>query len=407
MTNPESTRQQLIDKIVKDPLHFTDEEFNRLVSDETALNFQDLRQIITRIFDINETTLRQQSDATKGLMGYLNARSTRKRQKAYYQQIDRGFRGGEHRDNKVIVAEGDSWFQFPFLIKDIIDWLRTEPRYAVYSIAYGGDWFTNILYEEKYIEELSIHRPDAFLISGGGNDFVGSNRLAIMVRPEAGSGLPPNTGMRYRLLESEPAHTRNDILAAYPHITPAFFSFIWTIKAQYWILFHNLQRCGKYGHMKIITQGYDYAIPTLARRRNYFMQSLVNRLVGSGRWLKRPMLIKGLTDEYQCEQILKAMIFELNCMFIELASDKAFPNVYHIDCRNTARGWNDWYDELHLVGKRYREIALAYKRCIDGDGKEKIIRVNEMAVRPGVTTMIQPAKKEEPVLKRRELEEEK
>lgn len=385
MHTPDNTRQQLIDKIVADPLHFTDDDFRLLVSKEIGLSFADLRQLITRIYDINETTLQQQSDATKGLMGYLNARSTRKRQRAYYKKIDAGFRDRRHKDHKIIVAEGDSWFQFPFLIKDIIDWLRKYPDYAVYSIAYGGDWFTNILYEEKYIEELSIHCPDAFLISGGGNDFVGSSRLAIMVQPDAKGSLPPNTGLRYRLLDAETNSIRNDILAGYPHITHSFFSFIWTVKTQYWILFQNLQRSGKYNQMKIITQGYDYVIPTLRYRWKKFLQPLINRAVGSGKWLKRPLLIKGITSQLVGEQILKAMIFEINCMFIELASHPGFPNVYHIDCRHTARGWNDWYDELHLNSNRFKEIAAAYRRCINTVDGEKIIRVNEMAVKPGAT----------------------
>jgi hypothetical protein len=378
------SKDELIEKIIAEPRNFSNEDFNRLVSKDIDLNFLDLRNLITRIFDINESTLRQQSDATTGMMGKMNRKSTAKRQKKYYQLIEKGFRDPAFTGNKVIVAEGDSWFQFPFLINDIIDWLGREPNYAVYSIAYGGDWFTNILYEEKYIEELSIHRPDVFLISGGGNDFVGSSRLAIMVQQQPRLYDIPSAGFRKQLLQFERDDIRADIEKGYHHITDSFFSFIWTIKAQYYKLFHNLKRSGKYDHMKIITQGYDYVLPTLKKRHKKFLQGFINSQIGSGKWLMRPMMIKGITDEHLASQIMKAMIYEINCMFIELAMDPNFPNFYHIDCRNTATGWNDWYDELHLHSNKYREIANAYKRCIEGDGKQKVVRVNEMAVKPGV-----------------------
>ena len=84
----------------------------------------------------------------------------------------------------MILAEGDSWFQFPICVKDIIDWLIKEDNFAVYCIAAGGDWIANIIYEEKYIEELSVHALDVFLMSGGGNDMVGGNKLAVMVSPK-------------------------------------------------------------------------------------------------------------------------------------------------------------------------------------------------------------------------------
>jgi hypothetical protein len=393
-----SLKDELIDKIIRSPLQFTDEDFSNLTAKECNLNFDDLRKIIIQVFDINESTLKEESDATSGLMGKLNRKSTAKRREAYFRLIESGFRNKENRSNKVIVAEGDSWFQFPYLITDIIDWLSKEPHYAVYSIAYAGDWFTNILYEEKYVEELSIHNPEVFLISGGGNDFVGSNRLALMVHPEEKYFEIPNTGLRKALLSYEPDNDRADILKGYEHIANSFFSFIWTIKAQYYTLFRNLETSGKYPGMKIITQGYDYVIPTLQFRKKKFLQSFITKKAGSGKWLKRPLLIKGISDDALGKQILKAMIFEINCMFIELATDPTFPNVYHIDCRNTARGWDDWYDELHLNSDRYREIAKTYRRCIDGDGTEKVLRVNEMAVKPGIDDLLRGRENKERAL---------
>ena len=380
-------KEKLINKIIRTPLEFTDEEFEQLKKME--ISFLDLRQMLIRIFDINEASLKQESDATTGIMGLLNRSSTKRRQKKYFALIKKKFRvpTSQNSNHKLIVAEGDSWFQFPVFIKDIIDWLQNEPDYAIYSIAYGGDWFANILYEEKYIEELSIHRPDVFLISGCGNDFVGSSRLAIMVDNKGKCRMRKEEELKQMLKDEK---YKNEITTGYRYITEAFYSFIWTIKLQYWLLFHNLGKSDKYTQMKIITQGYDYAIPTYKRRwkKWYRLQPLLNMAIGSGKWLKRPMMIKGISDEELSKKILKALIFEINYMFIQLAHE--FPNVYHVDCRNTAEGFNDWFDELHLHSEGYRRIALAYKKCINGEIADKVIQVGNKG--KGIVTLLQKEK---------------
>lgn len=392
MTNQEELllkKQTLIEQIIKHPLDFTDAQFLELVQigqeeedhkKEVELNFDDLRKMIIRIFDINETTLKEESDATKGVLGFLNKRSTDIRQKRYYQLIDEGFRNLHEEGKKVIVAEGDSWFQFPVFIKDIVDWLSDVPQYAVYSIAYGGDWFTNILYDEKYIEELSIHRPEVFMISGGGNDFVGSNRIAVMVEGEGKCNQRQYSQVHEQILDLEGPNRqalKDDIEEGYQYILPSFYSFLWTIKAQYWKLFKRLQESGKFDGMKIITQGYDYAIPTFEKRTKkwYHLQPIVNKFVGSGHWLKRPLMVQGIQEDTVGKHIIKAMIFEINCLFIDLVQNFDFKNVYHIDCRGTAKGPEDWWDEIHLHSEGFEKIAKAYQYCIDHNLTQKVIRV--------------------------------
>lgn len=176
------TKKQLIEKIIADPLHFTDADFHELTKRKSVLDFADPRKMVIRIFDINKNTLKEQSDATKGFFGLLNKRSTQRRRKACFRLIDKGSRDHNNASKKVIVAEGGSWFQFPVFIKDIINWLNDEPDYAMYSSAYGGGWFTNILYDEKYIGEPSIHQPDVFLIS--------RRKRLCRIEPPGGDGMP-------------------------------------------------------------------------------------------------------------------------------------------------------------------------------------------------------------------------
>src|SRR5690606_13444516 len=112
------------------------------------------------------------SDADAGYIGKLNRKSQKKRDRKFWKKIKTG------KVDKVILAEGDSWFEYPRFITDVIDHLNKRNDYAIKSIAYGGDWLSNILLENEYIEELSLLKPDVFLISGGGNDIVGGYRLA-------------------------------------------------------------------------------------------------------------------------------------------------------------------------------------------------------------------------------------
>lgn len=102
-----------------------------------------------------------------------------RRNKYFTSQIKKGFRG--KKGNIVILAGGDSWFNYPVLLSDVLDWVGMEPDIIVFSLAEGGDWLLNMLSARKYVEKLSIMQLDVFLISAGGNDLVGRSRLAAMV----------------------------------------------------------------------------------------------------------------------------------------------------------------------------------------------------------------------------------
>src|SRR6185369_580220 len=297
-------KEQLIDKVLHDPLGITEEDFKLLVAVETGLSFDDLRNIVRRIYDINERTLLEESDASKGSMGFFNRLSTKSRTKKYYKKIRKGFRGIS--GNRVIVAEGDSWFQFPLFVTDVVDWLLKKNNYAIYSIASGGDWMTNIIYDGKYVEELSIHQPDVFLISGSGNDLVGSNRLAIMVEQPL-----KNQKINDILIQGLNAENKHagDIKHGFTFLTSAFHAFILVLKLQYYILFKGIRSSRKLCDMLIITQGYDYAIPSYKIRFDirYPLQPVINWALDSGKWLKRPLMIRGIVNDYDQRSILKAM----------------------------------------------------------------------------------------------------
>jgi hypothetical protein len=359
------------------------------------LSFDDLRECTRHIFDLNERTMLEESaESATGLMGRFNRMATARRQKAYFRKIRSGFRIGANQRQKLIVAEGDSWFNFPVFIKDILDWLGKDPDYAVYSIASAGDWIANIIYEGKYVEELSIHAPDAFLISGSGNDLVSRDRVAVMVdKTGAYTGKYVTLEQREELSRIATVDEYQAIMASQPYITNAFYSFLMVIKAQYWLMFSSIAKSEVLKDMQIITQAYDYPIPSF--KRHWWpnpVQGFVNALVGTGKWLAEPLSIKGIPEIVEgrnnekinlWQSILKMFIFEINQVFISIANavdpvtnQAIFKNLYHVDARGTARNKNDWYDELHLKSHRFKEVAEAYKSIINGQCTDKIIRVS-------------------------------
>jgi hypothetical protein len=379
--NPPLNLDDHFDFIVLDPLLYEKSGYFYQMM-PLKPSFEQLRNLLKRIYNMNESSLREASDATTGLMGKLNRRDTEKRVKRFNDKIDKGFRDFNNPHHKVILAEGDSWFNFPVFVNDIIDYLSDEKDFAVYSMAYGGDWIANIIYEEKYVEELSVINPDVFLISGAGNDMVGNSKVALMVShvchpaPKFSSAQQvsgywdnqqaPKTWMNYM-------NDKQEIYEGHLYLTNRFYSFILVIKANYYKILENLNNAGEFAGKMVITQGYDYAIPCLDDHFSfrYPLEFFINKFLDTGKWLSRPMALKGIFDapgNLLQRKVVKAMIFFLNEMFIELVTDKYFNNIncFHLDNRYIADKPGDWYDELHLKNYKFEEIATAYSKLIKG-----------------------------------------
>jgi hypothetical protein len=369
------TKNDLIDAILHYPLSFNQDMLNELIS--RKLSFQDIRECVRRIYDLSEGQLVETSNANTGMAGKLNSRSNKKREKIFYKRVLKQKPGTGY---KFIYAEGDSWFQFPVFIKDILDWLKERKDYILYSEASGGDWITNIIFEGQYIPALSVYRPQFFLISGGGNDLVGNNRLAMMVQRNYNVPKYAGTGdIRDPSLNEE---QKERIIRAQPHITKEFYAFIWMMKAQYLLLFsklyspHSTQK-----DVICITQGYDYVIPDkrIGFSLRYPLQPMVNYFLGNGQWLYRPLMLRGIFERELQKDLVMTFIYEFNQMFISIAQDFLFKNVYHIDCRGLAKP-GDWYDELHYKSHIYHRVAKAYEYIIENheNNISKVIRVSDI-----------------------------
>src|SRR5262249_26894082 len=108
--------------------------------------------------------------------GSISDAFTRRRQEIYRQRIADGWKGLR------FVSEGDSWFQYPVVLRDIIDWLSDD--YAILDFAAAGDTLANMKRGiPNIVDTLKREKSHGFLLSGGGNDFLDDGRLKLMLRP--------------------------------------------------------------------------------------------------------------------------------------------------------------------------------------------------------------------------------
>ena len=345
-------KDELLEKLVKTPREFSDGDFEELSGLED-FTMRDLRPILLRIFDMNSGTILNKSDADQGFLGSLNRRSRDQRNRRFWNKINKG------DYTKIILVEGDSWFEYPLFIKDIVDHLnKSERNYAIYSLAYGGDWLSNILYEHEYIEELSLLKPDVFLISGGGNDLVGGRRLAKLVHRRKDITIDTTNGL-------ETVEQRRQF--ADQCLNVEFFGLLKLLELQYKLLFKSIeesQDARKFQGLRIITQGYDYAIPSSEKGWG-LVRPITNWLMDNGKWLRTPLMLRGYHDCDEQISIVMGMISHLNDMLIRVGAQ--YQNVCHIDSRGSVDPKTGWYNELHPNSKEFKKIAQVFQECIEAE----------------------------------------
>ncbi|MCW8932597.1 MAG: trypsin-like peptidase domain-containing protein [Gammaproteobacteria bacterium] len=241
-------------------------------------------------------------------------------------------------DGIRVVAEGDSWFQYPFILKDTIDQLidLDNFQYAIYGLSEAGDLLSNIVREDEITEAIENEDPHVFLISGGGNDMVGNERIATMVHPYSANRKAEN----------------------YPN--EKFSVFLNELERLYRRLFDRV--LSNKPHLKIICHGYDNAIPQ------------------NGTWLGKPLAKRKIIDPTLQYEIIKVMIGRFNELLKSIIKD--YPgSVYHVDCRELIGTKSNWHDELHPKDKGYFKVAKLFDKTIKK-------ALNENAASPSISIQL-------------------
>ncbi|NME68060.1 SGNH/GDSL hydrolase family protein [Flammeovirga aprica] len=292
------SKAQLIEKI--NDLDLEDSELEQYLLEDDSKS-----EAFNVSYKVNPNNILNLSSADTFVLGYLNKRSRRIRRKRYNEKMENGFNGIQ------IVSEGDSWFQYPIFLEDVIDHLWENDQFGIYSLGYGGDWLSNIFAEEEYLKAVRAIQPDIFLMSGGGNDLAGNNRVGTIVKTYLGS---------------RPADD---------YLNDEGEQFFREMKVLYKTIFDNVIAASP--NTQIICHGYDYCIPR------------------GQRWLGKPLADRGITDESLQADIIHHLFDKFNDMQIELVSN--YENVHHVDLRGTVIETSGWKDEIHPTSEYFGKIA--------------------------------------------------
>lgn len=226
----------------------------------------------------------------------------------------------------IVVDEGDSWYQYPVFLDDIIDQL-SDP-YAIKSLSAAGDTLGNMLAEGEYAAAIADEGADFFLFSAAGNDVVGGGNLSQFLNAY-------ETGMEVADIVKRVAV--NEMLQS---VRDGYVRVVRTAlaaKPDVHVMFH----------------GYDHALP----RPN-------------GRWLGTPMEDLGI-PRVLWPAVVAILIDDLNEVLKDIEAEFR-GSATHIDCRGTVgSSVRSWYDELHPRNPGYARAASLFKARIDTLWRER------------------------------------
>lgn len=246
-----------------------------------------------------------------------------------------------HASMGVLIAEGDSWFDYPF--HDVLTELEDSYGFDVESAAHRGDTIEGMAYSDGQLDDFSrrVERvlrtgvePRAILLSGGGNDVAGDEFASLLNHAKSSiSGL--NDSVVAGVIDQRAQEAYIAILSAITEICKAHL-----------------------GHpVPIVIHGYDFPVPD---GRGY----LGGWGPFPGPWLEPGFRRKGYADMNKRKQICVELINRLNTMLAGIAGTPPFGHVRFLDLRNTLstdvayKMW--WANELHPTPKGFSAVTKKF-----------------------------------------------
>lgn len=244
----------------------------------------------------------------------------------------------------VLVAEGDSWFDYPW--HDVLRMLEDYHGYDVQSVSHKGDSVESMAYGgqleeftrliEKLLRQGAV--PSAILLSGGGNDVAGGTfgMLINHVR-SAHSGL--NEQVVRGVIDER-------VFDAYVTILTG----VTTVCRR---------RTG--GRIPILIHGYGRPVPD------------GRGVLGGwgplpGPWLQPGFRDKGFSDLDACVRMAADLIDRFNAMLRRLVALQEFSHVRYVDVRSALSNSADyrtwWANELHPTKRGFEAVAQRFAAAI-------------------------------------------
>ena len=249
--------------------------------------------------------------------------------------------GGAPSSRGVLVAEGDSWFDYPFY--DVLKKLDYDFGWDIESVAHRGDSVESMAYDGGQLADFvgAIQRvvrrgdvPHAILVSGGGNDVAGDG-FAMLLNHRSSPVYGFNPAVLDGVVQTRIRVAYTTMLSA---VTAACQSLLGTT-------------------VPILLHGYDYPV---ADGRGF--------LGGwgplPGPWLEPGFMQKGYDDLAERVAITRDLIDRMYAMLDDVVALPAFAHVKVVDLRNALstdlvddryKAW--WGNELHPTQQGFTKVA--------------------------------------------------
>ena len=249
--------------------------------------------------------------------------------------------------NGLLIAEGDSWFDYPF--NSVLGELENL-SYEIESVAHKGDTAEEMAYDASQLAKLAGlfekldqrgEVPRAILLSGGGNDIAGTELGVVLNHKQ--SGLPA--------VNEDVA--RGVIVG---RLRVAMASLIGAIS--------ELSRQAFGRKLPVLVHGYDYPVPD---GRGY----IGGFWVLPGPWLEPAFRLKGYADMNERVRVMIDLIDRFNEMVASLPGQPGLEHVIYVNVRRTLSNELEgkrykklWANELHPTDLGFKTVAAEFHKII-------------------------------------------
>lgn len=248
----------------------------------------------------------------------------------------------------VLVAEGDSWFDYPF--HDVLKELEDGHGWDVEHVAHRGDAVESMAYDGHQLDDFvrTIERvvrrgetPRAILLSGGGNDVAG-DVFAMLVNHRSSPVYGLNDAIVDGLIDTR-------IRVAYTTILQAVTTTCETLVG---------------ARIPIVLHGYDHPVPD---GRGF----LGGWGFLPGPWLEPGFREKGYEDLAERVAIAADLIDRFYAMLRTIAALPAFAHVRIVDLRGqlstelAGQRYKTWWgNELHPTSAGFAKVAALFDAAL-------------------------------------------
>ncbi|PBC06541.1 hypothetical protein CK230_31225 [Mesorhizobium sp. WSM3859] len=254
------------------------------------------------------------------------------RQKVYKTATEKRRRALAERIGKQekirVTSDGDSWVNILWPLSAVagydhtfFDIIEADPRFYATGTAYPGDTFQQVRTEKDYRQNVASESFRYFVMSAGGNDFIGGGALFDLLRwRDEGDGNDPTTHLNVSWLQMS----------------------LETLRSGYQEIADDVRRIS-HGRTAMLVNTYDYPIPR-----------------ANGIWLGKPLVRRGYnlqTDKVLIAKILKHLIDSFHAVLTQVR------HITIVDVRNTVKA-GQWTDELHPKGKGAEAVAKKFKTAM-------------------------------------------